>query len=93
MCPIEFPEQTVVFAKNQPPYRPLPAHRVESDTTGRMTCCWQLTWGERFMLFITGRLWQQVLTFQQPLQPQLLLASKPILKNPDAEMMVSGKVA
>lgn len=26
MTPIEFPEQTIVWAKDQPPYLPLPAY-------------------------------------------------------------------
>ena len=71
---IEFPEQTVVFAKDQPQYRQLPAH---VDSHGRITCCWRLTWRERLKLLITGRIWHQVLTFHQPLQPQLLLIEKP----------------
>ena len=29
MKPIEFPEQNVVFAKDQLEYNPLPAHRTE----------------------------------------------------------------
>jgi len=79
MKPIEFPEQTVVIAKDQPQYRPLPAHRVSGDPEGRATFCWKLSLRERFKLLITGRIWQQVLTFNQPLQPQLLLTEKPAM--------------
>lgn len=32
MTPIEFPEQTIVWAKNQPPYLPLPAYTDERET-------------------------------------------------------------
>lgn len=77
MKPVSFPEQTVVFAKDQPEYTPLPAHRLESDPLGLTTFCWQLTWRERLALLIHGRLWHQVLTFQQPLQPQILSVKKP----------------
>ncbi len=74
---IEFPEQTTVYAKDQPEYLPLPAHRFAGDPQGRIACCWQLTWRERFTLLWRGVLWHQVLTFKQPLQPQLLTVEKP----------------
>jgi len=73
---IEFPEQTTVFAKNQPEYRPLPAHCFR-DEKGRIACCWKLTFFERLKVLIFGRIWHQVLTFHQPLQPQLLSVDKP----------------
>jgi len=69
---IEFPEQTVMIAKNQPEYRPLPAHRFANDPSGRIAFCWSLTWWERLRL-----LWHEVLTFERPLQPQLLTVDKP----------------
>ncbi len=74
---IEFPEQTVVIAKDQPEYMPLPAYRFANDPQGRIVCCWALTWGERFRLLLTGKVWHQVLTFNQSLQPQLLTGDKP----------------
>lgn len=75
---IEFPEQTVVIAKDQPEYMPLPAH-VCKTPEGRVTCCWKLSWRERLKLLWRGVLWHQVLTFRRPLQPQLLLVDKPEL--------------
>ncbi len=74
---IEFPEQTVVIAKDQPEYLPLPAFQFANDPTGRIACCWQLTWRERFKLLFTGKLWHVVMAFHQPLQPQLLQLEKP----------------
>lgn len=74
---IEFPEQTVIIAKDQPEYRPLPAYRYEGDTYGRIVFCWKLNWRDRLKVLFTGKLWHQVLTFNQPLQPQLLLTDKP----------------
>jgi hypothetical protein len=74
---IEFPEQTTVFAKYQPEYLPLPAHRFLDDAQGRIACCWQLTWRERFAVLFGGKLWHQILTFDQPLQPQKLTVEKP----------------
>lgn len=76
---IEFPEQTIVIAKNQPEYMPLPAF-VDKDpdyNASRITCCWQLTFKERLKLLFTGLIWHSVLTFNSSLQPQLLQVNKP----------------
>lgn len=78
---IEFPEQTVVIAKDQPEYLPLPAYQCQQDATGRIVCCWKLSWWERVRLLLTGKLWHQVLTFHKPLQPQLMLVKKPEMPN------------
>lgn len=77
---IDFPEMTVVYAKDQPPYRPLPAHRFTDDGEGRIACCWALSWRERLRVLFTGHIWQQVLTFNKPLQPQLLTVEKPEMR-------------
>ena len=78
---IEFPEQTVVIAKDQPEYNPLPAHRFPDDPQGRIACCWQMTWRERLAVLWTGKLWHQILTFNSALQPQLLTVEKPDMPN------------
>jgi hypothetical protein len=72
----EFKEQTVVIAKDQPEYLPLPAHQF-NDEQGRIAFCWKVTWRERLKILFTGVLWQQVLTFNKPLQPQKLQTEKP----------------
>ena len=76
---IEFPEQTVVFAKDQTEYLPLPAHIRDNDAQGCVTCCWKLTLKERLKLIFTGKVWHQILTFNGPIQPQLLTIEKPDL--------------
>ena len=77
---VEFPEQTVVIAKDQSEYIPLPAYRYPNDPQGRIACCWSLTWPERFKVLFSGMLWHQVLTFNKPLQPQLLTVEKPEMR-------------
>lgn len=67
MTPIEFPEHTVVLAKNQPEYQPLPVY-IGGD---EMISCWRLTWWERAKVLITGKLWLRQMTFGDRLQPQL----------------------
>lgn len=74
---VPFPEHNVVFAKDQPEYKQLPAYRCADPETGRIFCCWSLSWRERIRLLFTGRLWHQILTFNKPLQPQLLTLEKP----------------
>lgn len=66
MRPVEFKEQTCVFAKDQPEYIPLPAH-VRTD--GVVTSCWGMSWKERIRALFTGRVYVSLLTFGQPLQP------------------------
>lgn len=71
---ITFPEQTTIIAKDQPPYRPMPAHQ---GGNGRVTCCWKLTFRERLWVLLGGVIWHQIKTFGNPLQPQLLTVEKP----------------
>lgn len=78
---IPFPEQTNVIAKDQPQYRPMPAHIFQDDPQGKVAFCWKLTLKERLRVLLTGTLWQQVLTFNHPLQPQLLDVKRPKMKS------------
>lgn len=77
---IEFKEQTVIIAKDQPEYLPLPAHQFKNDPEGKIAFCWKLSWHERFEVLCHGVLWHQVLTFHSPLQPQMLGTKKPEMK-------------
>jgi hypothetical protein len=76
MEPVAFPEQNTVLAKDQPPYKPLPAYRTED---GRVISCWRFGWLERFKILINGRIWLHQLTFNGPLQPQKLDLETPFL--------------
>ncbi len=76
MKPIEFKEQNVVFAKNQPPYLPLPAYQ-DDEQGGRIFHCWGLTWRERAKILLTGKLWINVLNFKNPPQPIKPMADSP----------------
>lgn len=85
MRPIEFPEQTTVFAKNQPEYAPLPAWADGQE----VITCWRPTLGERFRLLFGGNLWLRQLTFGHPLQPVALQASDPF----DRSLRIGGITA
>lgn len=65
MRAIEFPQQTTIVAKNQPPYLPLPALVDERHTIS----CWQFTWKERLRVLLFGQMWLVQLNFGDPLQP------------------------
>ena len=69
MKPSSFHGQNVVFAEHQSEYQPLPAHRA---LEGRCTFCWRLSFKERIKVLFGGAVWHEVLTFNRPLQPQLL---------------------
>jgi hypothetical protein len=66
MKPVPFLGSNVVYAKDQPEYLPLPAHRSPG---GDVTTCWQLSWWERLTILLYGHLWLTVMTFNGPLQP------------------------
>lgn len=76
MIPIEFPQQTIVWAKDQPPYLPLPAYTDARETIS----CWRLTWRERWRILWTGQLWLRQSNFGQKLQPQ-----RPSVETPFAD--------
>lgn len=77
MKPIRFPEVNLVIAKDQPQYIPLSVHKIPDDHAGRIVFCWRLSWPERLVLLLTGKLWHTIMTFDQPLQPQRLNVTKP----------------
>jgi hypothetical protein len=74
MTPIAFPEQNVIFAKDQPEYQPLPAYR---SPEGEVISCWKLSWRECLHLLFTRRLWFRQYTFNMMLQPQLPQVESP----------------
>jgi len=74
---IRFKEMTVTYAENQSQYLPAPAYKVPADPEGRIICCWSLNIWERLIVLFTGKVWHQILTFNKPLQPQLLTVEKP----------------
>lgn len=75
MDPIRFDGVNVTLAENQLEYIPLPACRYPD---GRLVFCWRLTLRERLTLLLRGVLWHQVLTFNKPLQPQMVSVECPL---------------
>lgn len=76
MQPIDFPERNALIAEHQPEYLTLPCHSAKDGTE---TFCWELSDEEIKLLAETKKLWHQVLTFNRPLQPQMLMVEKPVL--------------
>ena len=77
MKPLEFPQQNCVYAKDQKEYQPLPVHKTD---LGTVISCWGMTWRERIKVLCAGRIWWSVMTFNQPLQPQLPLVGNPFVE-------------
>jgi len=75
MKPIEFPEQNVVFAKDQPEYLPLPALNTQNEM-GEVISCWHLSFKERLMILFTGKLWVSLASFGKPLTPSFFTVKK-----------------
>ena len=67
----------VIYAKNQPEYNPLPAHRTED---GVVTTRWHLSIIERLRILIGGSIWLSMCTFNHPLQPVKLYTKCPLNK-------------
>lgn len=59
----------IVFAKDQPEYRPLPARKTSE---GKVITEWQLTDEERWRIAHGENIRLTMLTFNLPLQPVLL---------------------
>lgn len=66
----------IVFAKDQPEYRPLPVIRCDDGT---VISRWRLTWWERLTVLCRGSFYFRQLTFNGPLQPQLPSIDEPRL--------------
>lgn len=75
MKPVEFKEQNIVYAKDQPEYLPLPAFKNDSPQ-GEVVSCWHLSLKERLRLLFTGKLWVCLLSFNNPLTPSFFTTKK-----------------
>lgn len=73
MEPIKFDGVNVVYGENQPEYMPLPAHRNDN---GDVMTCWKLTDEEIQQVVKNGCIWVGQLTFNQPLQPMRVSATR-----------------
>lgn len=76
MKPVKFKESNATLAENQPEYLSLPVWKSED---GEVISCWQATFVERIKFLLTGKLWLKMLTFNNPLQPQLPLIDHPFI--------------
>lgn len=76
MKPILFKEADILFGKDQPKYKPLPAYRCDD---GEVISCWGVGWFERLQVLFTGRVWVSVLSGGGPIQPIALHAVNPLI--------------
>ena len=71
---INFKECNTIYAENQPEYLPLRCHKAKN---GRVTSCWGLSFSERLKVFLFGKIYLRILTFNKPLQPLKMMVNKP----------------
>jgi hypothetical protein len=71
MEPVEFPGHNVVFGKDQPNYRPLPALKLPD---GEVITFWKMSNEELDKIIANRGVYLKQLTFNQALQPVCLLA-------------------
>jgi hypothetical protein len=76
MNPIKFPGHNLVMGEGQPEYAPLPACRA---VDGACTFCYELDDADMAKLMVTRKLWIQLLTFGEKMQPLLVAVDKPPL--------------
>ena len=76
MEPIKFEGANIIYGKNQPEYKPLPAERRGGES-GEILTCWELSPDELERVQETGKIWLGVLTFGLPLQPVIMSVDKP----------------
>jgi len=76
MKPVEFKEQNVIYAKDQPEYLPLPARRCDDTDGVPVISCWKLNFFERIRILFVGKIWMMLLSFGRPLTPSRLSTKK-----------------
>ena len=63
-----------VYAKDQPPYLPLPVFRYEDGT---VLMRWHMTVWERLLALVHGDVYVWLMTFNKPLQPISVRVERP----------------
>lgn len=72
MSPTEFKGVNAVYAKDQPEYLPLPVMKLEDGT---VISCWEITDEDLERLAQTRKIYVSQWTFNNPLQPLLVVSS------------------
>lgn len=70
--------ESVVYAKDQPQYLPLPACRTAD---GEVVTRWKLNWRSRLAVVFGADLYVTLLTFNKPLTPLRVSIEKPVYKS------------
>ncbi len=67
--------ESVIYAKDQPEYIPLPASRTPD---GEVVTCWKLSWRARLAILFGADFYVTLLTFNKPLTPIRVSVEKPV---------------
>lgn len=77
MKAITFPQVNVAIGEGQKDYEILPAFLNPKDAHGTVIACFELTKEELSEISKSEKLWVQLLTFGNPLQPFLISVDSP----------------
>lgn len=72
---VKFKHHNVVFAENQKEYKPIPALRI-AGPGGHVISCWRLSLWERIKVLFLGRVWMDLMSYNQPLTPSHLSVNR-----------------
>ena len=72
---IKFKQCNSIYAKDQDDYLSLQVHKTDD---GIVTSCWKMNWKERLKVLFSGKVYLQILTFNQQLQPQKMTVENPV---------------
>ena len=67
--------RSVIYARSQPEYFPLPANRTPD---GEVITCWKPNWHARLALLFGADFYITMLTFNNPLTPIRVSVDKPV---------------
>jgi len=85
MKPIKFKGCNCIYAEGQEDYLPLPAYK-HNDEYETVTSCWGLSIWECAKLIFTRKIYVSLLSFGQPLTPQLLETKNPAITDKEGDL-------
>mgnify|MGYP000692882618 FL=1 len=91
MKPINFKHANIDFAKNQDEYQTLPGLKIKGPE-GHVISCWKPSFLERLKILFIGKIWLDLMCFNQPLTPSYLTANrKEVYTHPDDDITLKSK--
>ena len=92
MKPTKFKHQNIVFGKGQKEYQQLPALKIDTPE-GNVITCWKLTFWDRIRVLFLGRVWLNLMSFNNVVTPSYMSTDrKDLYSVPDDDLPIKDKV-